>query len=475
MSLRLRLTLLYSTMVGGLLVVFGLSVYLLISFFLLSQVDATMARVATEIVDMSRVDSVGNLGIINLPPLDVTENTYIQFLGPDGRIELSSPSIGFLGKPLDPTSLQAAEPAYTELFVAQVHMRVLTVPLRAGDEPVGVLQVGSNLGMLDATRDELLVIMLVAAVIAVVLAGLGSYVVLGRVLAPLGTITRTVDQINRADDLSRRIPYRGLADDEVGSLVEAINQTLERLEEIFTSQRRFLADVSHELRTPLTVIKGSVDLMRRMKTVDEESLGTMDQEAGRLTRLVGGLLLLAQAESGRLALQAQPLELDQLLFEVFHEINVIAGGRVQLRMNEVDQVQLPGDRDRLKQVFLNLLGNAIQYTPPGGSVFVSLARIGEQARVIVRDTGPGIPADDLPHIFERFYRAEKSRTRGKSGGFGLGLSIANWIVESHGGRIQVESKEGKGTTFAVWLPAPTRLTSETSPFARESQLLPNRR
>jgi signal transduction histidine kinase len=146
------------------------------------------------------------------------------------------------------------------------------------------------------------------------------------------------------------------------------------------------------------------------------------------------------------------VELDLLLTEVFQEMSILAGSRVRVHLNEIDQVYVTGDRDRLKQVFINLVANAIQYTPQGGEVFLSLERIGEQARIICRDTGPGIPAEDLPHIFERFYRAEKSRTRGRTTGFGLGLSIANWIVERHGGRIEVESKEGKGTTFAIWLP-----------------------
>jgi two-component system phosphate regulon sensor histidine kinase PhoR len=132
-------------------------------------------------------------------------------------------------------------------------------------------------------------------------------------------------------------------------------------------------------------------------------------------------------------------------------MSILAGNKVRLHLNEIDQVYVNGDRDRLKQVFINLVSNAIQYTPQGGEVFLSLEQIKDQARVIVRDTGPGIPAEDLPHIFERFYRAEKSRTRGKSTGFGLGLSIANWIVERHGGRIEVLSQEGKGTTFVIWL------------------------
>ncbi|MBL8051203.1 MAG: hypothetical protein JNM46_08275 [Anaerolineales bacterium] len=177
----------------------------------------------------------------------------------------------------------------------------------------------------------------------------------------------------------------------------------------------------------------------------------MDDEVGRLTRLVGGLLMLAQAESGKLALNFTRVELDLLLTEVFTEIRVLAGSKVKVHLNDIDQVIVRGDRDRLKQVLLNLIANAIQYTPAGGEVFLSLSKVVDQGRLIVRDTGPGIPAEDLPHIFDRFYRAEKSRTRSKSSGFGLGLSIAKWIIEQHGGSIKVESKEGEGTTFVIWL------------------------
>jgi signal transduction histidine kinase len=131
---------------------------------------------------------------------------------------------------------------------------------------------------------------------------------------------------------------------------------------------------------------------------------------------------------------------------------VIAGNKVRVHLNEIDQIQVNGDRDKLKQVLINLVGNAIQYTPPGGDVFLSVSNYGDQARIICRDTGPGISSEDLPHIFERFYRAEKSRTRGRATGFGLGLSITKWIVEHHGGRIEVDSKEDEGTSFVIWLP-----------------------
>jgi len=163
------------------------------------------------------------------------------------------------------------------------------------------------------------------------------------------------------------------------------------------------------------------------------------------------LLMLAQAESGKVPLNFTQVELDLLLTEVFTETRVLAGSKVKVHLNQIDEALVKGDRDRLKQVILNLVANAIQYTPHGGEVFLSLKRIGEQARLIVRDTGPGIPAEDMPYIFERFYRAEKSRTRSQTSGFGLGLSITKWIVEQHGGQIKVESKEGEGTTFVIWL------------------------
>lgn len=452
MSLRLRLTLLYSTMMGGILLVFGVAVYILVNILLLNQMDDTLAGVAREIMQGAKINSVGQINVISLQPLDMTANAYVQVWGADGKIISTSPSINMLTDPLDRVGLQIGKTVYRDVTLQNVHLRVLTVPLQVRGRTIGMLQVASSLSVVDATRSDLLLIMLFAAAVAVLMAGLASWIVISRALSPLESITDTVDQINRADDLARRIPYQGQTDDEVGDLVESFNQTLERLESLFTSQQRFLADVSHELRTPLTVIKGNVDLMRRMKEVDEESLTSIDQEAGRLTRLVGGLLMLAQAESGKLTLNLKPVELDSLLTEVFQQMRVLAGSKIHVHLNEIDQAQVNGDRDRLKQVLLNLIANAIQYTPPGGDVFLSLAIVRGQARIIVRDTGPGIPAEDLPHIFERFYRAEKSRTRSQVSGFGLGLAIAHWIVEHHAGKIEVDSKEGKGTTFAIWIP-----------------------
>ncbi len=451
MPLRLRLTLLYSIFMGGILLIFGTAVYFIVNFILITQVDNSLASVARELIRNTTVNPVGELVVRRPPQLSMTANVYIQVWGADGRVIDSSPSLVEFTQPLDPSGLAQGETMYQDVMFEGVSLRVLTVPMALEGRVVGALQVGASLGLVEATRTDLIRIMFSIGIIAVLLAGVGSWAVLKRALTPLETIAYTVDQINKADDLSRRIPYRGRADDEVGYLVVSFNQTLERLESLFKSQQRFLADVSHELRTPLTVIKGNIDLMRRIKTTDEDILNGMDDEVGRLTRLVGGLLMLAQAESGKLALNFAPVELDLLLTEVFTEVRVLAGSKVKVHLNEIDEVMVRGDRDRLKQVLLNLVANAIQYTPAGGEVFLSLSRIAHQARLIVRDTGPGIPAEDLPHIFDRFYRAEKSRTRSKASGFGLGLSIAKWIIEQHGGQIKVESKEGEGATFVIWL------------------------
>ena len=284
-----------------------------------------------------------------------------------------------------------------------------------------------------------------------------SWFSIRQALSPLATVTLTAEQITHADDLSRRIPYVASSKDEIGTLIRAFNRTLERLENLFTSQQRFLADVSHELRTPLTVIKGNADLIRKFGP-DEESLDTIKDETDRLTRMVGDLLLLAQAESGKLPLTKSSVSLEELLIDVFQQMRVLAGDRVKLKLTDIDQAFVSGDRDRLKQVLINLTSNAIQYTPAGGEVYLNLTKKGDVVRVIVRDTGPGISPADLPHIFDRFYRGEKSRTRSKTSGFGLGLSIAYFIIEAHGGRIEVDSHEGIGTTFTVLLPLETEKT-----------------
>ena len=231
MSLRLRLTLLYSTFMSGILLIFGTAVYILVNVILLNQVDTMLAGVVRDITQVTKVNSVGELNLISLPPLDMTSSAYVQVWGPDGKIIATSPSIGALTKPLDPVGLEAGLAIYEDSYLDGAHLRVLSVPLKLGERMIGTLQVGASLTVVDATQGNLLSMMAIIAVVAVLMAGLGSWVVLGRALSPLEAITETVDQINRADDLSRRIPYQQeQTEDEIGDLVVSFNQKLERLE-----------------------------------------------------------------------------------------------------------------------------------------------------------------------------------------------------------------------------------------------------
>ncbi|MEN6410510.1 MAG: HAMP domain-containing sensor histidine kinase [Anaerolineaceae bacterium] len=453
MSLRLRLTLLITGILCGVLVLFSGVVYGVVSVIQINQMDNVLTNTANEIISKMRVNAVGDINVLTLPPLDTGEITMVQVWGRDGNLRASSTNISRLTTPLDSDGLQQKQLQFRDTTVDNANLRVLTVPLEVGDRQVAVLQVGVSRSLIDAALRSLLKVLGAGTLVALLAVGLLGWFSIGRALAPLETVTRVATQITNADDLSRRIPLTSSRDDEVGQLIQAFNQTLSRLETLFTSQRRFLADVSHELRTPLTVIKGNVGLIRRFGEADEESLTSIESEVDRLTRMVGDLLLLAQAESGKLPLDMHPVELDTVLLEVYQQMSVVAGDRVELHLSDIDQIQVMGDRDRLKQVMLNLVGNAITYTPAGGQVYLTLTRSDQNARLIVRDTGPGIAAEDLPHVFERFYRAEKSRKRGGSNtGFGLGLSIAYWIVNNHGGHIEVNSKEGQGTSFVVWLP-----------------------
>ena len=453
-SLRARLTFIYSVLMGTILLVFGVAAYALVNNVLLSRVDDMLADVSDEFIKLARVNLVQKVQFIS-PPANVDVDVSVQIWGLGERVQESFGPLEQYRLPFDPFNKRTTRAIFQETGFNGLHLRVLSIPLEHNGKRVAVMQIAARLDTVATARSYMVTVMFVIWIYGVIMAGVASSFTVGRALVPLKSIVETAEHINRADDLSRRIPSQDADEDEIGGLINTFNQTLERLETLLLSQQRFLADVSHELRTPLTVIKGNVDLMRRMQQFDAESLTSIDQEAGRLTRLVGGLLMLAQAESGKLPLNLRPVELDLLVTEVFQEMHILAGGRVRVHLNEIDQLMVNGDRDRLKQVLINLVANAIQYTPLNGDVFLSLSKVRDQARILCRDNGPGIPAEDLPHIFERFYRAEKSRTRGKATGFGLGLSIAKWIVEHHGGRIEVSSKEGQGTTFAIWLPLRT--------------------
>jgi two-component system, OmpR family, sensor kinase len=465
MSLRARLALLYTSIVGGILLIFGVAVYMAVSFSLTRQIDRILRRTVEDVWPKVYVDATGDLKLDSVDALDLPPGMIFQVWGRNhGPLYSNIPQ---LQVSVDDTGLNTIQPVIRDSRLnstdGSIHLRTISVPLVIGEgnRMVGIIQVATSMAVVDATQEALLVVLVFGVIISMAIAGMASWISTGTALAPLGDVTKVALQITRADDLSRRIPYKGNPNDEVGQLINAFNQTLGRLENLFNTQRRFLADVGHELRTPLTVIKGNVDLMRRLGCMDDESMEGIDSEVGRMTRMVTDLLLLAQAESGKLPLNLRTVELDTLLLDAMQQMAVLARDRIKIKLGEIDQVLVCADQDRVKQVLVNLIGNAITYTPAGGEVTVGVGKVENRARISVSDTGPGIPPEDLPHIFERFYRGEKSRTRQKDGkGFGLGLSIAYWIIRNHGGEIVVDSTVGKGTTFYVWLPLSSGVCKE---------------
>lgn len=451
MTLRARLTILYTILMVGILLLFGVAVSLFFNDRVRSQLDQELASAATLVIENIRVDPFGTLVVADqILTSELPANLYVLVIGHSIN-EIYYSNLPFR-PPLDPIGLRTLNTTVRDAQVGNLPLRVRTVPLAVSDRQVGTLQVGLSRDLVVDTQRILFSLTVAGMLIGSVVAALAVWLSTRQALAALSHATASALTITRADDLSHRIPYGGPADDEIGQLISAFNQTLSRLERLFTTQRRFVADVGHELRTPLTVIKGNANLMRRMGCGDEESLLGIEDEVDRLTRLVGDLLLLAQAESGKLILGRDAVELDSLVLDAMSQLRVLIQPGQHLRLEDVDQVLVIGDRDKLKQVLLNLISNAIKYAP-GGEVIISLQKTETHASIRIRDTGPGIPPEDLPFIFERFYRADKSRSRSHGPkGFGLGLSIAYWIVHNHGGWIDVDSQIGQGTTFTVWLP-----------------------
>jgi len=448
-TLRARLTLLYVLVAGGVFLTFGMAVYGLVGILLMRQVDGTLALAARKMWESTRLltneEAPFNFSV-DLPP---TVGAVVQVWDRTGRLKGASVGVGEQAMPLSVRGLSSSRPLYTTEHWRKGKWRVLSVPVVINNRRLGTLEVAAPLTTVEQAREAVFWALLGATALAMLLLAVVSYVGVQMALEPLAHVTALADQITHADDLSRRLSVPPGAGDEVWTLVQAFNATLARLEALFRAQRRFVADVGHELRTPLTVIKGNAQWMRRIGRLDVEALDSIEEETDRLSRLVDDLLLLARAEAGKLPLRREVVDLDAIAADVLREIQVMARDKVHLEAY-LEPLQVCGDADRLKQVVLNLVGNAVKYTPKGGKVTIALEKAEAWVLCRVSDTGPGIPAEDLPHVFERFYRADKARSRGK--GFGLGLSIAYWIVKHHGGRIEVASEVGKGTTFTVYLP-----------------------
>jgi heavy metal sensor kinase len=273
-----------------------------------------------------------------------------------------------------------------------------------------------------------------------------------RILKPVEEMTRKARRIEE-HDLSQRIEVK--TKDELGQLASTLNDMIDRLDKAFKRQRQFTGDASHELRAPLTIIDAESSLaLQRDRTKNEyrQSLETVAQEAQHMSHIVDQLLMLARADSGQETYLFEPLNVGQLVAKLGSDIEPLCREKgLKYQAGLMANLIIDADHDHLRQSLLNILDNAIRYTPSGGRIEVSVRAYGETALITISDTGPGIPPEDLPHIFDRFYRVDKARSRG-DGGSGLGLAIARHIVTAHGGWIEAASTVGEGSTFRLYLP-----------------------
>jgi heavy metal sensor kinase len=461
-SLRTRLATTFVAFFAIALIALEIGTYLVVRQYLIAGVDSQL-QLGADLLQQNfternkrlfAYEGDWRLLFVSLGGFNTTD-LLVQIYDSDGVLKARSPNLQ-QEIPADPGAVAAilngGEPAIRTQIVADVRMRQLLTPLRFGDQIVGTVLLARPLAETERALQVLIYALTGAGLIVLLAAARGGAWLTRAALRPIDQITQTAQSIVSAEDLSRRVPVPE-SNDELQRLTITINDMLARMEALFNAQRRFVADVSHELRTPLAAMQGNLDVLSRGAAHDPEllaeSLADMRSEVNRLIRMVNDLLLLAQSDAG-VQLRREPVELDTLLLEVHREMRSLANG-VQLRLGAEDQATVLGDRDRIKQAVLNLVVNAIQHTPPGGAVTLGLATDGGEAVVSVADTGTGIDPAALPHIFERFYRGDRARTRDR-GGAGLGLAIVKWIVEAHGGSVAVESAPGRGSVFSLRLP-----------------------
>jgi heavy metal sensor kinase len=297
-------------------------------------------------------------------------------------------------------------------------------------------------------------VMLLALPLAIALAGIGGYWLTRRNLAPLASMAAQARRITHSN-LDTRLDAGVAAAEELAALSSSFNELLSRLDRSFDHMRRFVADASHELRTPLAIIRGEADVAlahERAATEYKQALAIVLDESRRLSRLVDDLLNLARADAGRMKLRVEEFYLNDLLAECCRSAQTLAGARgVTLECSPHDDLVFRGDEELVRRMAMNLIDNAIRYTPAGGRVTVSLDSRGGDIAIRVADTGTGIAPEIVPHVFERFFRGDKARSR-QDGGFGLGLAIVKWVAESHHGTVELASTPGAGSTFTVTLP-----------------------
>ena len=453
-SIRVRLTLWFVLLLAITLAIFSVALYLALRHNLNSSLNDSLESrteiVSGLVVDVDQVD----VAALTIPGDPVEGEEFVRVFDSSGNLVFDNSGEKFR-PPDDPAAVSTALSGSRTRRSLDLgpELRALIAPISANGQVIGAVEVGLSTDDLHSTLRTLLIIIAVSYPLALIIASGGGVFLASRALSPIDGLTSTARRIS-AEDLSQRLNMR-LPDDEVGRLARTFDEMIARLDDAFRRQRQFTADASHELRTPLTAIKGQTEVALQKDRDPEDYrsvLRNVNLEVDRMIRLVSSLLMLARADAQQVPLARESISLGGVIGDAADQVRPAADSKgVLIRVRNGRETRLTADQDLLLQLMLNLLDNAVKHTPAGSSIDVSWSIEDGSAQVVVSDEGPGIASEHLPHIFDRFYRVDKARSR-DGGGVGLGLSICRWIAQAHGGSIEAGNAPGLGATFKVHLP-----------------------
>lgn len=448
-SITWRLTFFYSFMLLLCLSLLGLFIYESLSYVLkndaLKAVDERANVIMNMILGNGEDGQHVDITDEELVAVTAVDNFLIQVSDKNGVVVNASPELKGRKLPI------IADTMPKIISWQKRQLAYISVSVNYNENNMYSIQIAKDISNTMDFLHSLGVMMLISSVMALVLSLLSGFFIARQALRPVDTIVKTAQQID-ARHMNTRIPLNGPVD-EIYRLAQTLNDMFDRIKEAFDKQKTFVSDASHELRTPLAVIDGYTHLLLRWGKDDpvvlEESLQAIAKETRAMNRLVEDLLFLAREDRG-LELDIKKVDLKALIEDVQRSIEMISDD-IEVVLGDMDQVYINGDEHKLRQLLMILIDNGIKYNKANGRVILSLKNDGRQAIIQVEDSGIGISEEALPHIFERFYRVDKTRSRNRSGA-GLGLAIAKAIVDAHRGSIEVASCVGKGTTFTIKFP-----------------------
>jgi heavy metal sensor kinase len=477
-SFRSRIRLSALLLIGTLLVAFSILVYSGLSVILHRYLDTRLLAFG-EAWAVFIEDTTGSLPKFahetagaSPPEHDTEENRELRevalsitVLSADGRVAWRGPAAhAYPALPASALSdVLRGEIVYDTIRIPNApSVRRIALPVYRNGAVRYILQAESKMRFIEHALRQLAMLLVIISISILAMAWVGSRWVADQALTPVEALSNTAERISGSSlktRVSLNAPYA-----EFQRLAQTFNAMLERLQHVFEAQRRFIADAAHELKTPLTVIMGSLEVTLKKARSAEEYREVLIGNLGQVERMIAltrSLLMMARFAGERPPLHVTSLAMEPLVKDLLGELAVLAENRrITLAVDAKPTPRVLGDEGWVRHMLVNLLDNALRYTPSGGTVSVCIEEVGNTVVIAVKDTGPGIAPEHLPHLFERFYRTEKARDR-ESGGFGLGLAIVKEIAEAHGGTVRVESEVGKGSVFTVTLPAAQRLMNQS--------------